>query len=1285
MKIIGDLAPCGIGLYDLETSEPIFLNKAYYKLIGYTEEEYQPIKTDFDALMFPQDTPVTRQSKFVFDQEGEATGYEYRIVRKDGQIRWVKLNVSKVNFGGQEFAFTSFTDITGEKEVASQLSLIAENAGSSMSLIKIIDNKKELIYANDAFFHNVGVERVQYQAEMEAFISAAVSETDCQRIWAAARTALSSGKPADITHRYLRPDGKTLWLNRRFAAIKQDSPDTFLIVSIVTDVTKEKEAELNTALEQSRFRTVISELNAAVFEWNLKDGSFYSSEAYQNYAISDVSNEDILNNRGPADIVHPDDRAELQRFFAETSSGSSNERVEVTLRLKMKNGTFHWCRMIAFFYGDTEGTPTRTIGVLIDINEEQERMFLLNNLLDEVPAGIGIYEIKGGQASLLNLNAAYYNMLGAEPAARKQFLGTNSLEAVHPKDRKIIESAILRLKAGEDKVNALYRAKCGDGQWKWLNLTACAVERRENFIKVYAAFSDCDEMMRTQQELQNNRTMLNAALASAQVMEWRYDFKRKIVTDSGAFGTNYGWPKVIENIPDVFLDAGRDGLIHQDSVEDFAWLFAHCGEGRRIQKDIRCKSPDGSKYIWQRVIYTPVFDKNGMCKECIGTAVNITEQKEREQNYEEQLRLRKVAAQEALAMASYNLTQNRMTEAESSNPELYRIMSCTTVDDVLRGIRECSADAEEEKRFLPVYDCKTMLRAFENGTTHIEIRHHLKHDSRWVQSSFDMLVNPYTGDVEAASVLRDITDMVRAELVVNRLLDVDYQIIMTVDAKTGAVQPFKNGMKEAHLKAFTEIQAGLDVFENTENADRTGRENSLQYIKQQLEKMAVYDSLYVKRTGDKPVYKRIMYTYLENSRDTILCAVQDVSDTYEQEEKQKEALARALHAAEEASHSKSEFLSRMSHDMRTPMNGILGLAELSSQENDPNILKDYIARMKESGIYLLSLINDTLDFQRIERGKMQLNKQIVYIKTLYESIVALIKPSVEKKKIDFQIVNHNADLDWYVYLDPVRIKQIFVNLLSNAVKFTPAGGSIIMDIQYLAREGMISHNCIKIIDHGIGMSEEFVKTRLFTPFEQEQNMVSSQYAGSGLGLSITRNLLEMMGGRIEVESALGRGTTMSVYLDFEQVDSEKALKSLTNDQNERTDTAEKLSGKQVLLVEDHPLNAKIAQTLLERVGCTVYWMDNGQKGVQAFEDSPVGAFDAVLMDIRMPILDGLEAAKAIRMLNRADAKTVPIIAMTANAYDEDRKKSKESGMNMHLTKPIEPAILYEALKKYMEL
>lgn len=146
-----------------------------------------------------------------------------------------------------------------------------------MSLIKIIDNKKELIYANDAFFHNVGVERVQYQAEMEAFISAAVSETDCQRIWAAARTALSSGKPADITHRYLRPDGKTLWLNRRFAAIKQDSPDTFLIVSIVTDVTKEKEAELNTALEQSRFRTVISELNAAVFEWNLKDGSFYSS------------------------------------------------------------------------------------------------------------------------------------------------------------------------------------------------------------------------------------------------------------------------------------------------------------------------------------------------------------------------------------------------------------------------------------------------------------------------------------------------------------------------------------------------------------------------------------------------------------------------------------------------------------------------------------------------------------------------------------------------------------------------------------------------------------------------------------------------------------------------------------------------------------------------------------------------------------------------------------------------------------------------------------------------
>lgn len=465
----------------------------------------------------------------------------------------------------------------------------------------------------------------------------------------------------------------------------------------------------------------------------------------------------------------------------------------------------------------------------------------------------------------------------------------------------------------------------------------------------------------------------------------------------------------------------------------------------------------------------------------------------------------------------------------------------------------------------------------------------------------------------------------------------------------------------------------------TTELDMALTENSPKYICAQLKKTPMFESLYSVERDGKTVHKRAMYTYLEENKETILCAIQDVSETYEQEEKQKEELSRALQEAEDASRSKTEFFARMSHDMRTPMNGILGIAELSEQEADINVLQKNIAQIKESGAYLLSLINDTLDFQRIESGKMILNNQIVYTQTVFGSLVDMIQLSAKEKGVDFQVINHNAQMDWYVSIDPVRIKQIFLNLLSNAVKFTPKGGSIILDIQNIGRDDMISHNCIKVIDSGIGMSEDFMRNHLFKPFSQEISTVSSQYAGSGLGLSIAKSLVEMMGGHIEAESELGAGTTFSVYLDFVRVTEKEAKIATEKEQNARFILSEELVGKHILLVEDHPLNAQIAKKILENAHCIVTWAENGQEGVTLFDQSEINEYDAILMDIRMPVLNGLEAAAAIRALKRKDAKKIPIIAMTANAYDEDVQKSLAAGMNSHLAKPIESAKLYETL------
>ncbi|MDO5576710.1 MAG: ATP-binding protein, partial [Fibrobacter sp.] len=254
-------------------------------------------------------------------------------------------------------------------------------------------------------------------------------------------------------------------------------------------------------------------------------------------------------------------------------------------------------------------------------------------------------------------------------------------------------------------------------------------------------------------------------------------------------------------------------------------------------------------------------------------------------------------------------------------------------------------------------------------------------------------------------------------------------------------------------------------------------------------------------------------------------------------------------AVEKANRDRSDFFARVSHDMRTPMNGIIGMAELSKQETDPAILQSNMGDILDSGKYLLSLINDILDYQRNDSGKQQLNYEVYSSKKALDSVTEMIRQAAEKKEIDFEVINENVDLDSYIRVDPVRIKQVFVNLLNNAVKFTKNGGKITFTLRILSREKNISHAVISVEDTGIGMSEDFIKNHLYCPYSQEQNELTNQYAGTGLGLSIVKSLIEQMGGSIEVESKQGIGTKFSVFMDFMLVDKQNTSTQIKSDEN----------------------------------------------------------------------------------------------------------------------------------------
>lgn len=435
---------------------------------------------------------------------------------------------------------------------------------------------------------------------------------------------------------------------------------------------------------------------------------------------------------------------------------------------------------------------------------------------------------------------------------------------------------------------------------------------------------------------------------------------------------------------------------------------------------------------------------------------------------------------------------------------------------------------------------------------------------------------------------------------------------------------------------------------------------------------------------DKDIYLENDAYYLDESHEEIVMSVKNVTRNFLSAKKQKQELQDALDKAYEANNAKSSFLSRMSHDMRTPLNAVLGLTSEEIIESlSPEEIVSNMRTVHNSGQYLLGIINDILDMSKIENKKLELNPE-PYSSEEFESVIkTIVGEQCKSKNIKFEF-SFGEDVKHYYFVDKTRFNQIMINLLSNAIKFTPEGGKV--GLYAIALDNDDDEQSVRFIikDNGRGMSRDFIP-HAFDSFSQEGHDEDGGLKGTGLGLSIVKSLVTMMNGTIRIESELGIGTSFIVDLKLKTVPEKESEKLIENSEKKENAEAEvnQLKGKQILLCEDNEINAQVAEMLLTHVGCIVTMARNGEEGVHTFIASKENFFDCILMDIRMPVMDGFKATKAIRALGRPDAKTIPIIAMTANAFDDDVKQSRESGMNAHLAKPIETIKLYETLTEFL--
>ena len=718
----------------------------------------------------------------------------------------------------------------------------------------------------------------------------------------------------------------------------------------------------------------------------------------------------------------------------------------------------------------------------------------------------------------------------------------------------------------------------------------------------------------------------------------------------------------------------EDRLRLAKELQEYIQAQNECGEF--IYRLVRA---DGS-YFWVRNYVSSVKRDDGLYSNFCSIR-DITAEVQEKRALRQQFRRMfnsyySCVGKNELLVARCNATKNLLLDADNDRHRDIVTLVGDVYDDFIDFISRFIVDEGERKEFVQAAKAGALQQAFERGEReqkHVYfVSSPLEQCGRYGQFKISLLQDPDSKDVMGVLFLTDVTEKTIKKKIIDKMLALGTDRVIDLDLihdRYKLLYADNNHQKLIGREFSLSKHINKAAQEHVLPADREIWQKLLDkdYIQEQLQQKGLYSFSYrVYKRADSDVIKvkKLMLAPVDLRLGRICVVRMDVTDSVAEEVRSKQAIEQALAAAEQANRAKSEFLSNMSHDIRTPMNAVLGMTEIALDNIDSRAeVEGCLKKISISGKHLLDLINNVLDMSRIEAGRMSVNHELVSLSQLAEDIVATMQMQAEAKKQSLTV--HTEQLACAaVYSDSLRLRQVLLNILGNAVKYTPEGGAVDFTIKESpsAKGDGYVHLAFVVQDNGIGMTDEYVR-HIFECFSREDSLRVQKTEGSGLGMAITKYIVDAMGGEISIQSEPNVGTEFTVLLDVERAEQEQA-------ESQEADAAQPQRGLRVLLAEDNALNREIAVALLSKQGVTVETAENGQLCVEKFSAAPHGHYDAVLMDVRMPVMNGYEATKAIRALARADA-ALPIIAMTADAFAEDVERCLAAGMNAHLSKPMD--------------